>query len=377
MCGHVGIAGDLRYDEEKILKKMLLFDYFRGMDSTGFAAIKHTGEAVIAKVADNPLILFDMNKFKSGLSYMSNRVFMGHNRAATRGGINNANAHPFQCDHIIGTHNGTLTTKSTKALEDALGETFSVDSLALFTAISRLGIDETIKLCETGTTSSDGAWSLVWYDQQQGSINFLRNKWRPMWLAFSEDHKRLFWASEWPIISSALNVGDDTPQKLSANKEGYTYLPTDVDMHYRFDVAVLKEGSKNRPKPACKKLEGKEPAPYHTPAKDDPFGHRSGQSGMGFHTTQHSTTTSRSENKDVVHLLGDNDNPLAGTIKRDDFEQMAKYGCAWCQSEVNYDDKGICVIEKDQAVLCRSCSGDVDVSRVYGGDNLMTILSYA
>jgi predicted glutamine amidotransferase len=375
MCGHVGIAGLLRYEEEKIFKKLLHFDYFRGMDSTGFAAIRHNGEAVGCKVADSPYIIFDMNRFKTGLNHSLSRVFMGHNRAATRGGVSHGNAHPFQFGHIVGTHNGTLTTKSTKALEDALGETYPVDSAALFAAIEKFGIEETIGMCETGSTTYDGAWSLVWWDQLKGTLNFLRNKWRPMWLAFSEDHKRLFYGSEWEIVRAAIEIGDDDPQQLSPDKEGYTYLPTDVDVLYSFDIAALREG-KTRPKPVVKKLAGKEPAPVvssYTPAKDDPFG-RNETITMGYHTPGGTGKASRG-NSNVVHLLGDNDNPLAGTIRRADFEHMAKFGCSWCQADIAFEDEGLCIFEKDSAILCRDCGGGTAVTRVYGSPELMTILS--
>lgn len=375
MCGHVGVAGDLRYDDEKLMKKLLLFDYFRGMDSTGLAVMRKNGECQIVKVADNPLILFDTMRFKAALSGSASQVFMGHNRAATRGGISNANAHPFQVDHIIGTHNGTLTLNSTRQLEKALGQTFPVDSLALFAAIARLGIEETMALCETGTTYHDGAWSLVWIDRNQGSLNFLRNKHRPMYYAFTEDYKRIIWGSEYEIIRSALTIGENVPEKLAEDKEGYSYLPTDEDVLYSFDIELLKQG-KGRPKPKVKKLPGKEPVVVssYAPAKDDPFEMRGGQFGMGFHGTQTSMTTSRSKEKDVIHLVGDNDNPLAGTVKKADFEAMAKFGCAWCSADVAYDDEGIIVIEKDNAVLCAECSGDIDVTRVYAKSNLIDIL---
>lgn len=373
MCGHVGVAGVLRYDEEKIFKKLLHFDYFRGMDSTGMAAIRNNGETVGVKVADSPLVLFDTGKFKTALNYNCSQVFMGHNRAATRGGVSHANAHPFQFDHITGTHNGTLTTKSVKALEAALGETYPVDSAAIFAGIAKLGLEETIALCETGLTTHEGAWSLVWYDQLQGTLNFLRNKWRPMWYAFSEDHKRLFWGSEWPIIRAAIEVGDDTPQELSQDKEGYSFLPMDVDVHYSFDVSLLKEG-KNRPKPKVKKLTGKEPEPVRSswsPAKDDPFG-RSETTSVGW---KRSTGKEKGRHgNEVFHLIGDNDNPLAGTIRKADFERMVKFGCAWCSKDVDFTDEGICIYERDNSVLCRECSGDVEVTRIFGSPDLIKIL---
>ena len=69
MCGLVGIAGDLSYKDEKFMKRLLVLDYFRGTDSTGLAAIRKGGEAVISKAAVNPLDLFDMSSFEKALNF--------------------------------------------------------------------------------------------------------------------------------------------------------------------------------------------------------------------------------------------------------------------------------------------------------------------
>jgi hypothetical protein len=42
MCGHVGVAGDLALKDEALMKRLLIFDYLRGPDSTGLAAIETT-----------------------------------------------------------------------------------------------------------------------------------------------------------------------------------------------------------------------------------------------------------------------------------------------------------------------------------------------
>lgn len=375
MCGHVGIAGVLTYDEEKIFKKMLVFDYFRGMDSTGMAAVRHDGSVVGAKVADNPLILFDMNRFKSALNYNQSRVFMGHNRAATRGGVSNGNAHPFNFDHITGTHNGTLTSASTRELEAALGETYPVDSAAIFASIAKFGIEDTIKMMETGRTSSEGAWSLVWHDAVKGTMNFLKNAHRPMWLAYSEDNKRLFWASEWPIIQAGIKVADDKPQTLGQDEDGFCYIPCEDDIWYSFDLDVLRQGN-SRPKPKAKKLEGKEPKPIvstYNPSKDDPFGRNN--IGMGYHSPGIGRTQRSRGSNEPLHLVGDNDNPLAGVVTRADFDRMAKHGCAWCNSPIEYTDSGLIIIEQDENILCKECSGDLDVTRIYATGDTLTILA--
>ena len=41
MCGLVGVAGDLEYKTESLFR-LLVFDYFRGTDSTGAAWLRRT-----------------------------------------------------------------------------------------------------------------------------------------------------------------------------------------------------------------------------------------------------------------------------------------------------------------------------------------------
>src|SRR4051812_28283409 len=98
MCGLVGIAGQMTAKDDAIIKRLLMYDYFRGPDSTGLAAIRGNGDVYLAKLASDPVTLFDTGKFKAAISSIS-RVYMGHNRSATRGAVNNYNAHPIEYDH--------------------------------------------------------------------------------------------------------------------------------------------------------------------------------------------------------------------------------------------------------------------------------------
>ena len=128
MCGLVGIAGNLEYKDEATMKRMLILDYFRGTDSTGFAAVKvKEDEVLMTKIASHPIDLFDMGAFKKALNGNTSKVFLGHNRAATVGKVNAVNAHPFQVGDILGVHNGTLDKDSWKRLDETLGYDTDVD----------------------------------------------------------------------------------------------------------------------------------------------------------------------------------------------------------------------------------------------------------
>lgn len=361
MCGHVGIAGALEFRDEGTMKRLLLIDYLRGQDSTGLAAIRKTDEVKIAKAAVNPLDLFDMQRFKDALVGHSSKAFIGHNRAATKGAINNTNAHPYQVDHIIGAHNGTLLPASYKELEDTLGEKFGTDSHAIIASIARLGIEKTVKMLQ-------GAWALVWFDLSSNTLNFLRNKERPLWYSYTDDFKKILWASEWPMMEVATKIVAPTPAySLYHSKDNHRFFQLAEDTWYRYDLAALTAGGTTVPKPKAKKLTGKEVV---ATLADDPF-MRGKPNYFGQHTGRSTMTTKSPSDSNVItmglkedpkdvkilHLYGSKESPVAGLLSKEKFDEIAQYGCSWCSASVDYTESGVTIFERDQICLCPTCSG--------------------
>lgn len=370
-CGMVGVAGALEYKDEALTKRMLLLDVFRGADSTGLAAVRNSGEILISKIASHPLDLFDMAKFKTALNATSSKVFLGHNRSMTRGAINTINAHPFQFGHIVGAHNGTLDLVAVNRLEEALGEKFPVDSQAVFAGIAELGLKKTIELLT-------GAWALTWYDTKEETINFLRNKERPLWYAYSKEFDKLFWASEWPMIEAATHMGSGYELFLEPDT-GYNFFETEPDVHYCWNVNDLKKGSKSRPKAKAKTIKGRA-APVAAADNHSPFERRGNP--MGFQVERQTSGTGNSTNLTntsgtsspllIRHVMGDSGNPLGGFVSREKFDEIAKFGCSWCQTDVEYGDVGISLYERDDVLLCSDCTTHAgDQSRIYSRNPIL------
>ena len=158
MCGLVGVAGDLTAKEDKILRTLLILDTVRGEDSTGIAAIPKFGDAVVVKTVGPAFELFNLKKYENTIN-KQNRVVIGHNRFATQGAVNKANAHPFEFDTLVGVHNGTLRNKS--KLKDA--NTFVVDSENLYHHIEQEGLRDAID-------TVDGAYALVWWNKNEETL---------------------------------------------------------------------------------------------------------------------------------------------------------------------------------------------------------------
>jgi hypothetical protein len=194
MCGIVGVAGDIGGKEEGVFKRLLEIDTIRGPHSTGILGVDARGQSLVVKKVGTPWELYEYKQcdeiFRKRLT-----ILLGHNRWATRGKVISANAHPFEHDHIVGVHNGTLTQQSLLINH----EKFEVDSDNIFHSISQVGVDETVK-------NLAGAFTLAWYDSEQETMNFIRNNQRPLFICMSENRKTIFWASESWMLEVTLKL---------------------------------------------------------------------------------------------------------------------------------------------------------------------------
>lgn len=202
MCGLVAVFGAITVPQEKAFKNMLVFDQVRGEHSTGVAFVpKGTNDPIVTKVVGTPDNLFETRAFEKAMSG-SHRALVGHNRYATVGKVNRANAHPFTCDHITGVHNGSL--RSYNSLEGY--GSFDVDSNILYNHISKKGLKDAVN-------NTDGAMALIWWDERESTLNFYRNHERPLHYAMTKDLSACFLASEdWMIWAACsrnnIAIGD-------------------------------------------------------------------------------------------------------------------------------------------------------------------------
>jgi glucosamine 6-phosphate synthetase-like amidotransferase/phosphosugar isomerase protein len=385
MCGLVGIAGDLKYPNELMMKRLLILDYFRGTDSTGLAAIRTTGETVLAKAAVNPITFFDMKSFDKALDAWKSRAFIGHNRAATLGKVNDANAHPYQYGDITGAHNGTLDKASWERLEQEAGVTTDTDSAAIFACINEIGIDDTIRLMEKGRTYSTGAWALTWYDKTKNTMNFIRNEHRPLWYGFSSKRDLLLWSSEWQMIDSATAMAKDSDwDGWNYSDDGFTFFPFEEDWLYSINVADLKSGitKSDLKKFKVRKIEGRKPAPL---VKATPSATRGGdvapwkknETSTQPGGNQNSGKSYDALNDDISDFVGKRnqritteerkaDLPLNGYITEERFHELARYGCSYCAADIDINDTGYTIYDQEDCILCADCSKhDSDNVKLY------------
>jgi hypothetical protein len=121
---------------------------------------------------------------------------VGHNRAATRGTVEDKNAHPFWVnDEIVLVQNGTWKGDHTKVKET------EVDT----EVIAHLLHEE--QDVEQALRKVDAAFALSWYDFRNRTLNFIRNYERPLFKATLQSGAILF-ASEEATIRWAVKRED-------------------------------------------------------------------------------------------------------------------------------------------------------------------------
>lgn len=191
MCGiSGGMSSILTQGELTKIKGLMVMSCFRGMYGSGsiviapgkkkapLSILTHKTELCAAELTCEP-------EFLDAISDRP-KIVIAHARAPTKGNNELCNVHPHRSKHITGVHNGTMHRVMDKLIGD------ESDSAAVFAAIAEHGVSEFVK-------ESRGAYSLVWIDAKDGSLNFLRNDQRPMVfgsMGYSNSISTMYWSSE-------------------------------------------------------------------------------------------------------------------------------------------------------------------------------------
>lgn len=226
MCGLSGVmSSTISWQEEGMFKDLLSVSSLRGYEGSGVIvsqkkvlrqnpAIRCIRTPLISGALANSAELAEL--FKPSIN-----AIIGHARWPTRGGNDIHAVHPHRAGHIIGVHNGTLNKVAGNDVKD------QSDSKLLFESFAKIGVKETILGCE-------GAYALVWIDENEQTLNFLRNGQRPLFfknVGWQKNISTLYWASEREMLDFVFK------RTYKGENTWDTYLPTDTWFKYPLDVS--------------------------------------------------------------------------------------------------------------------------------------------
>ena len=354
MCGLVGIVGtNLTTLHLEAFKWMLHLDTVRGEDSTGIAVRKtftnkaNRSQVIVAKTEGHPSNL--TRKFpelfdnKGLLHSRLNERFdflMGHNRAATVGAVNATNAHPFHHGSITGCHNGTISlglyNLPTGEIE---GHT---DSEKLIFALSKGWSIK--KIMDTVT----GAAAMTWWDASTKTFNIYRNKERSLFYAHNELKTVYAYASEEWILRVALNKA-----KLSEVSKNIKEFKADDHMEIILEDNKIKEVKVSTVSPLATKTTT---TMGYTPYANNVANFPRKTLKLQNHTKP-SWVKKSGVTKEVEPFRSEAGWVDIKDLKESDFNNNAKYGCALCQADLEYEDykQGFVKWMDRETPICSSC----------------------
>ena len=219
MCGLTGFSGKKNFHSDKI-KMLMLANMTRGVHATGMFS---KGE--IIKEADDAITFLAVHDIPE------EKIFLGHDRAATVGNKTNAkNAHPFKYNNIVGMHNGTL--KNHWDIVRANGKSyndFDVDSQVL---IYFLSVQKDFKILQ----EFEGAAAIIWHDTTKPNrLYVFRNNERPLFRGYRKEGMYIS-----SIEESLEMIGCERVQSF---KTQYLYVIEDGEINVKESKRVVKKKS--------------------------------------------------------------------------------------------------------------------------------------
>lgn len=199
MCGLVCVVPKwntrgLSHPEMAVFETLVTIDTLRGVDSTGIFTSNDTDVQLIKEAVTGPQLMLttDYKELRKA-AIKDGRFVVAHNRAATRGVVNDKNAHPFWKDNkVVMVHNGTFLGDHRKHADT------EVDSEALCHLLAEHEPDQIDQVL----SKISAAYALIWYDSRDDSLNLIRNDQRPLYMV--ESDTAWYFSSEYLMLQFAM-----------------------------------------------------------------------------------------------------------------------------------------------------------------------------
>lgn len=337
MCGNVGAFGLITPQVIRCFEDLLNLDLQRGVDSTGIAFIK--ADTLKTEIVKDIVLPYELMRSKEYYKAINSKLvgMIGHNRAATRGNISADNAHPFKVGNITLVHNGTLHNQT--YLPDHTD--YDTDSENIAHAINKLGIEEAWKVVH-------GPATIVYWNEQEATLNFISNGERPFHWCVANNGKTLIWSSEIVILRQALEWAGITP-----NNKGEIVRPIS-DRLYTINV-------------------GRKGGLAHTKTDLVPFSYKEHWKNSEWwpkKDTQggQSTEIPFVQGKKSTHSLGKNGSILTSVpnepkkISEKEFHYTYK-NCVFCNIELTHEYEDSTILD-GRSAACKDCSEQATIHEI-------------
>lgn len=193
MCGIIGYIGinehSGAYSREQFVREAFIIDTLRGFDSTGLIGVSDDFETSVLKKLGPGYKFIESKAFKD-MPLSDMWALIGHNRSATKGKVTQKNAHPFTFGPIRLVHNGTLSNMGRNLPHKPEG--WDVDSAVIAMNLAEVPPEEAPEMIG----HIQGAYVLVWTDERDKSINFVRNLQRPLHFAYNTGQTCMWFMSD-------------------------------------------------------------------------------------------------------------------------------------------------------------------------------------
>lgn len=220
MCGLIGMIAKTHQGfwgvDKEIFTQMLYADAVRGKDATGVFGVNKHGNVHWLKQASASGWFVTTKDYDEFATKIPSEMMMviGHNRKATHGDKKNEDAHPFIKDHITLVHNGMIRNHKELCKES------TVDSNAVANALA--ATNDTVEVL----SKAEGAFAFIWYNAQNKTLYFVRNKERP--LSIIETDKCWYLASEFLLAGWCISRNNQTV-KNKIDCEEHTLYSINLD----------------------------------------------------------------------------------------------------------------------------------------------------
>jgi hypothetical protein len=220
MCGIVGLFSSTgstnAVAKKRFFHQGLVTGWLRGENATGLFGVPDSTKNFSPEVIRRCVRGHDFADLDIVDRYLQNvdtfKASVGHHRAATLGGRNQGDAHPFRFGNTTLVHNGTLSNHHYFDHKDSTIS--SVDSAKLAYNLSKEKDPLDV------LTRVNGAFALVWYNEDTKKLYFTRNDDRPLHFAWDKNNTNLYFASEkehlqWLLVRNKLSF--EKVYKLKTN----------------------------------------------------------------------------------------------------------------------------------------------------------------